>query len=118
MSTWLLIVWERYVGEPIRILNKYTEEDPAGGEVWVNQKGMPEITASVKDGELVVEQRDPLGRGLKWPQELTYRVICGTDSEEIPVSLETPDSFPNEIVFFEWKLCHSSEYKWAWLWLL
>lgn len=44
----------------------------------LNQKGMPEITASVKDGELVVEQRDPLGRGLKWPQELTYRVICGT----------------------------------------
>lgn len=71
---------ERYVGRAwIRILNKYTEEDlVAWSEVWVNQKGMPEITASVKDGELIVEQRDPLGRGLKWPQELTYRVICGT----------------------------------------
>ena len=43
----------------IRILNKYTEEDLAAwSEVWVNQKGMPEITASVKDGELIVEQGD------------------------------------------------------------
>ena len=85
----------------IRILNKYTEEDLAAwSEVWVNQKGMPEITASVKDGELVVEQRDPLGRGLKWPQELTYRVICGTDSEEIPVSLEgNSDSFRMKLSF-------------------
>ena len=85
----------------IRILNKYTEEDLAAwSEVWVNQKGMPEITASVKDGELIVEQRDPLGRGLKWPQELTYRVICGTDSEEIPVSLEgNSDSFRMKLSF-------------------
>ena len=85
----------------IRILNKYTEEDlVAWSEVWVNQKGMPEIAASVKDGELVVEQRDPLGRGLRWPQELTYRVICGTDSEEIPVSLEgNSDSFRMKLSF-------------------
>ncbi len=81
----------------IRILNQYTEEDLAAwSEVWVNQKGMPEITASVKDGELVVEQRDPLGRGLKWPQELTYRVICETDSEEMPVSLEGKTLVPSK----------------------
>ncbi len=72
----------------IHILDKYTEEDLAAwSEVWVNQKGMPEISASVEEDELVVEQRDPLGRDLRWPQELTYRVTCGTDSEEIPVSL-------------------------------
>lgn len=85
----------------IRILNKYTVEDlDAWSEVWVNEKGMPEITASVKDGELVVEQSDPMGRDLRWPQELTYRVISGMDSEEIPVSLEgNSNAFRRELKF-------------------
>lgn len=82
-------------------MNKYTVEDlDAWSEVWVNEKGMPEITASVKDGKLVVEQRDPLGRDVRWPQELTYRVISGMDSEEIPVSLEgNSNAFRRELKF-------------------
>lgn len=71
----------------IAILDKYTPEDLAAwSDVWVNEEGMPEITASIAGGELLVEQRDPLGRGLLWPQELTYRVVSGTDSEEISIS--------------------------------
>lgn len=78
----------------IRILAKYTEVDlEAWSEAWVNEKGMPEISASVKDGRLVVSQRDPFGRGLRWPQELSYGIACGERSEVIPVSLDgTSDS--------------------------
>lgn len=73
----------------IRILAKYTEVDlEAWSEAWVNEKGMPEISTSVKDGRLVVSQRDPFGRGLRWPQELSYGVACGERSEVIPVSLD------------------------------
>lgn len=72
----------------IRILDKYTNEDLAAwSDVWVNQEGMPEISATIKeDGRLLVRQRDPLGRGLRWPQELSYRVIAGDSSAVVPIS--------------------------------
>ena len=71
----------------IHILDKYTEEDLAAwSDVWVNERGMPEFTASIEGDELVVEQRDLLGRDLIWPQELSYRVVSETGSEEILIS--------------------------------
>ena len=68
-------------------LDKYAEEDLAAwSDVWVNERGMPEFTASIEGDELVVEQRDLLGRDLIWPQELSYRVVSETGSEEILIS--------------------------------
>ncbi|MDO4165611.1 MAG: M1 family aminopeptidase [Bacteroides sp.] len=73
----------------IRILDAYTDRDlVAWSNTWVNEKGMPEISASVEGDELVVKQNDPLGRGLNWPQELRYRVISSAGTEDVTVSLE------------------------------
>lgn len=66
----------------IRILDNYTEKDLASwSQVWVNEKGMPVLSASVRNGELTVTQQDPLKRGLHWPQELAYKVISGQQEE-------------------------------------
>lgn len=85
----------------IHILGKYTDVDlEAWSEAWVNEKGMPEISASIQDGDLVVMQEDPLGRDIRWPQELSYQVICGKHSEVIPVSLgSASDSFRKPLGF-------------------
>lgn len=37
-------------------------------EVWVKQKGMPEITMEEKNGNIVFHQHDKYGRGIFWPQ--------------------------------------------------
>lgn len=72
----------------ISILDLYTEEDlTRWSQVWVNEKGMPEITAEISDGRLIVSQSDPFGRGLYWPQALSYQVICGKDSQQISIEL-------------------------------
>jgi aminopeptidase N len=47
---------------------------------WVSERGRPEITTELKIGadgriaSLALEQRDPLGRGLIWPQRLRVTV--------------------------------------------
>lgn len=72
----------------ISLLDPYTDEDlTRWSHVWVNEEGMPEITAEIRDGRLIVSQRDPLGRGLYWPQTLSYQVISGQDSQQISVEL-------------------------------
>lgn len=83
----------------IRILDQYTNEDLAAwSHVWVNEKGMPEITAEVRNDSLIVSQRDPLGRDLYWPQELTYQVVSGTHQEEVRVSLgQNPAPFRKKL---------------------
>lgn len=44
-------------------------------EVWVKQKGMPDIHTSYKDGEIIVTQSDPYGRGLCWRQKFQIFII-------------------------------------------
>lgn len=75
----------------IRILDSKTPHDlKAFSDVWVNQKGMPAITFR-KDGDgLVVCQRDPLGRGLLWPQEFNVTVIG--ESRDTTVAVNMSDS--------------------------
>lgn len=89
--------WDGLIG----ILDKYTDEDLLSwSKIWVNEKGMPEISATVKNDSLIVTQRDPFGRGLHWPQDVSYRVISGKDSEEITVSLDSgSDSFRKKLNF-------------------
>lgn len=77
--------WDGLIG----ILDKYTDDDLASwSHIWVNEKGMPEISASLVGDSLVVTQKDPFNRGLNWPQELSYLIVPPKgDPEEITVSL-------------------------------
>ena len=77
----------------IDILDK---ENPTVGvrqfcEVWVKQKGMPIINTSYKDGQLVVSQTDPFGRGLCWRQKFVIQVIYDmAQSRTIVVDMQKP----------------------------
>ena len=52
----------------IAILDSHTPEDLASwSHSWVSEKGMPEYSVDI-DGTVL--QRDPWGRGLKWPQDI------------------------------------------------
>lgn len=82
--------WEGLIG----ILDKYTDDDlSAWSHIWVNEKGMPEITASIVGDSLIVTQKDPFNRGLNWPQDLSFLIVSPKGhSEEILVSFERNSS--------------------------
>lgn len=44
-------------------------------EVWVKQKGMPDITAKLLNGQIIVTQNDPLGRGCLWQQHFKMAIL-------------------------------------------
>ena len=52
-------------------------------EVWLKQKGMPVITTSYKDGQVVVKQTDPYGRGLCWRQKFEIKVVSNLGSSQV-----------------------------------
>lgn len=61
----------------IEILDSHSDRDVKGfSDVWVYRKGMPSISVKAEDGKLAVEQTDPLGRGISWPQSL----FCVSDT--------------------------------------
>ena len=71
----------------ITILDAKTEEDLASfSDVWVNQKGMPHITFTNRCGQLEIRQRDPLNRGLLWPQRFQITFV-GDESTTVEVDL-------------------------------
>ena len=66
----------------IKILDEKSEKELAAfSNVWVNSKGMPVIDFRMENDTLIVEQSDPYGRGLLWPQSFSVRLIgeCTTD---------------------------------------
>ena len=75
----------------IAILDAKSDEDLATfSDVWVNQKGMPHITFTNRCGQLEIRQKDPLNRGLLWPQRFQitfYGDECTT--AEVNLSHET-----------------------------
>ena len=76
----------------IAILDAKTEEDLATfSDVWVNQKGMPHISFTNRCGQLEIRQRDPLSRGLLWPQsfQITFQGAEGSTSVEVNLTNET-----------------------------
>ena len=76
----------------IAILDSQTEEDLATfSDVWVNQKGMPHITFTNRCGQLEIRQRDPLNRGLIWPQrfQITFQGAEESTSVEVNLTGET-----------------------------
>lgn len=63
--------------ELIEILDSHTDKDvKAFSDVWVYRKGMPAISVRAGNGNLVLEQTDPLGRGISWPQS----IFCVSDT--------------------------------------
>jgi len=76
----------------IAILDGHTEEDLATfSDVWVNQKGMPHITFTNRCGQLEIRQKDPLNRGLLWPQrfQITFQGAEESTSMEVDLVHET-----------------------------
>ena len=76
----------------IAILDARSEEDLASfSDVWVNQKGMPHITFTNRCGQLEIRQRDPLNRGLLWPQsfQITFQGAEESTSVEVNLTNET-----------------------------
>ncbi|MEG2278193.1 MAG: M1 family aminopeptidase [Odoribacter sp.] len=64
--------WEDLVG----ILDRYTPEDlQRWSRVWVNERGMPEISSSLHHRCLTVRQKDRLGRGLLWQQSVRFLLM-------------------------------------------
>ena len=60
-------------------------------DVWVKQKGMPVIHTTYKDGQLIVSQTDPFGRGLCWPQKFEIRLIYDMErSRTVSVNMQGP----------------------------
>ena len=76
----------------IAILDARSEEDLASfSDVWVNQKGMPHISFTNRYGQLEIRQRDPLNRGLLWPQsfQITFQGAEESTSVEVNLTNET-----------------------------
>ncbi len=76
----------------IAILDARSEEDLASfSDVWVNQKGMPHISFTNRCGQLEIRQRDPLNRGLLWPQsfQITFQGAEESTSVEVNLTNET-----------------------------
>ena len=76
----------------IAILDARSEEDLDNfSDVWVNQKGMPHISFTNRCGQLKIRQRDPLNRGLLWPQsfQITFQGAEESTSVEVNLTNET-----------------------------
>ncbi|MBQ8487935.1 MAG: aminopeptidase [Prevotella sp.] len=78
------------------LIETLDQQAPAAGvrqfsDVWVKEKGMPTIHTTYKDGQLVVSQTDPYGRGIFWRQKFDVRIIYDLDrSRTITVDMTQP----------------------------
>ena len=61
--------------ELIDILDSHTEINlKEWSDVWIKKPGMPEYSAKIVDGELMISQTDPFGRGVEWQQEMKHEI--------------------------------------------
>ncbi len=84
-ATWLDLV---------RLLGARTPENlTAWSHAWVELRGRPELTTDLHLGpdgniaSLTLTQRDPMGRGVLWPQRLQVTLGYGDHAESLPVSV-------------------------------
>ncbi len=79
----------------ISILDSRTDLDlRQWSRVWVEEKGMPTVSYSVKNGILTVRQEDPLEMGRIWPQRISFADVSGntvasvwSDAPEVTATL-------------------------------
>lgn len=57
-------------------------------EVWVKQKGMPEITMNEKGGNIIIHQHDKYGRGIFWPQAFQIGAWKGSNLQVYNVNMQ------------------------------
>ncbi|MCQ2147416.1 MAG: M1 family aminopeptidase, partial [Bacteroidales bacterium] len=70
----------------VEILDRKTPVDIKGfSQVWVHEKGMPDVFFKKEGKTLTVSQRDPLSRGLLWPQSFEIEVLPSL--KRIPVTM-------------------------------
>lgn len=88
----------------ISILDSRTELNlRAWSRVWVEEKGMPKISYSIVGDTLSVRQEDPQGRGLVWPQRISFGDAAGETAATVwsdapVVSVVLPKAHP-EVLF-------------------
>jgi aminopeptidase N len=80
----------------IRILDARTPQDLAAwSRAWVEERGRPEFTTTVEIGagkritRLALHVRDPLQRGLVWPQRLRVALGYPSGVRELPVTVSS-----------------------------
>jgi aminopeptidase N len=78
----------------VRILDARTPRDLAAwSRAWVDERGRPEFTTSVRVGPsgrvagLSLTQRDPLARGIVWPQRLQVTLGYAGGSKDLTVDV-------------------------------
>jgi len=78
------------------LVTTLAKEAPAVGvkqfsDVWVKEKGMPNIHVSYRDGKVIVTQTDPYGRGLVWRQQFKIQLIYELgNSRVLNVDMDAP----------------------------
>ncbi len=58
-------------------------------EVWVKQKGLPEITATTDSNSLIISQHDPIGRNLYWKQKFSVGLVYDKSIKVVEVNLQS-----------------------------
>lgn len=58
-------------------------------EVWVKQKGLPEISATVSNNSLIITQYDPFKRNLYWKQQFSVGLVYGNSIKTVDVNLQS-----------------------------
>lgn len=94
----------------IAILDRHTPADlRAFSRVWVEERGCPEVYLSLlsarkkaKSCVLRVEQRDPHGRGLCWPQRFDVRLQKADAETTVTINFEGQDSVVDLELGAEW----------------
>ena len=85
----------------ISILDSRTDIDlRAWSRVWVEEKGMPTIRFALNGSRLSVTQEDPQGRGLVWPQRISFgdasgKTLMSVWSDAPEVSVQLPEGCPD-----------------------
>lgn len=75
-------------GNLIEILDRYTPEDLiAWSHVWVNEKGMPEISVKREREQVGLVQKDPFRRDIYWPQRVGLLLVKGDSCRTPEVNL-------------------------------
>ncbi len=75
----------------IAILDSLTPHNLADwSRVWVHEAGLPHIRATLENQTLTATQTDPLGRGLLWPQPVTFTLTNGQQRETVILHMERP----------------------------
>jgi aminopeptidase N len=75
----------------IAILDSLTPNNLADwSRVWVYEKGMPHIRTTLENQTFTVTRTDPLGRGLLWPQPVTFTLTNGHRREAVTLHMEQP----------------------------